>query len=236
MNATTQVLPTRSLTWVEPSTVTFGWLAGTVSIWTAADGGPPSRDTERSVAWDLFAQMRDALPLPSTSRVRATWYREGFATDDGTYAVFYGGLGRAAGGVMATVRQTMFERLGPEASWALVGGLAPGLHASRLDLAADGPLGELLPPSGLYALLPAARSRSRRASQVLTVDQAGGEKLTVGARSSARYLRCYCKGDRIRHELELKQATAGSALARILSGESLLSVWAAEYGRLVEWR
>lgn len=236
MDGTTQVLPTLSHTWVEPSAVTFGWLAGTQTVWVAADGGPSSRDTERAVAWDLFAQLRDALPLPSTSTVRATWYRRGFAADDLSYAVVFDGVGRAAGGVMVTVRQSMFERLGPERSGELVRSVAGGLHTSRLDLAADGPAADLMPPADLYALLPAARSRSRRASQVLTVDQSGGQKLTVGARSSGRYLRCYVKGDRIRHELELKQAVAGAAMAAVLGGASLLNVWAAEYGRLIEWR
>jgi DNA relaxase NicK len=85
-------------------------------------------------------------------------------------------------------------------------------------------------------MLPAARSRSRRAGQVLTVDWGGGEKLTVGARASVRYLRIYAKGDRVRHELELKQDAAAPAMARLCSGESLLSVWASEYGRVVTWQ
>lgn len=235
MDATTQVLPTRSLTWVEPSTVTFGWLAATLQPWAAFDHPDPA-GALRAAAWDLFAQVRDALPLPSTSNVRSQWYRQGWAADDGSYAVLFDGVGRAAGGVMVTLRQTTFERLGAEGSWLLVRGVSPGLHISRLDLAADGPASVLLPPRDLYALLPAARSRSRRAGQVLTVTQAGDEKLTIGSRASPRYLRCYLKGDRVRHELELKQAVAGSAFAAIAGGSALVLVWAAEYGRLVEWR
>jgi hypothetical protein len=165
---------------------------------------------------------------------RSTYYRAGFAFDDGQASVLYDGLGRAAGGVLVSLRQTLFERLGPSASLDLVARLAPGLHTSRLDLAADA-AADTCRPTDLFAMLPAARSRSRREHRVLTVDGAGGEKLTIGSRSSERYLRVYVKGERIRHEVELKQAAARAALGRVLRGEALANVWASEYGRLVQW-
>jgi hypothetical protein len=213
--------------------VTFGWLAGTQSIW---DDGSTESGHERAVAWDLFSRIHAVLPGACTMDVRTTYYRRGFALDDGSAAVVYEGIGRAAGGVMLSVRQGGFDRLGPADSLALVRLLAPGLHVSRLDLAADGPASDLLHPSDLYAMLPAARSRSRPASRVLTVNWGGGATLTVGSRASERYLRAYVKGERIRHELELKQAAARAALDYILGGGSLASAWADQYGRLVQWQ
>lgn len=229
---TTALLPTYSHTWVEPSEVTLGWLAGTRTIW---DDAASESGHERRVAWDLFAAVREVAPGPCTMTVRSTYYRQGFAFDDGSASVLYEGIGRAAGGVLLSLRQRLFERLGPDGSLALVRLLSVGLHASRLDLAADGPAESLCHPSDLYSLLPAARSRSRRAHQVLTVDREGGEKLTIGSRASERYLRAYLKGEWVRHELELKQGAAGRGLAGILGGVALVDVWAAEYGRLIEW-
>jgi DNA relaxase NicK len=73
---------------------------------------------------------------------------------------------------------------------------------------------------------------------VLTVDAAGGEKLTIGSRVSPRYGRIYLKDDppRVRHELELKQDVAGQAWDLYRAGFDLGAIFAAEYGRLVEWR
>jgi len=231
MESTYGVLPTRSHTWVEPSSVAYGWLAGTRQVW--ADGG--GQESERATAWELFSTLRDAIALPSNMTARATYYRRGFAFDDGTAAVFWDGIGRAAGGVMLTVRQTAFERLGDVGSAELVGRLVPGLHVSRLDLAADAD-SDAQTPDALYAMLPTARSRSRAEHRVLTVDWAGGQKLTVGSRSSERYLRVYVKGAVVRHELELKQGAAGAAMERLRAGAELVTVWRDEYGRLVRWR
>lgn len=230
--ATTGVLPTRSHTWVEPSSVTLGWLAGTRQVWQSTEGPAD----ERAAAWDAFARIRDRYPQPNNMNARTTYYRRGFAMDDGCAAVLYDGIGRAAGGVMVTLRQGLFEQLGPESSWALVVELLPGMHVSRLDLAADASGSDCLSPAVLFGLLPAARSRSRLDNRVLTVDAAGGEKLTIGSRASERYLRVYVKGDRIRHEVELKQATAGAAMVRLAAGEPIPKVWAEEYGRIVAWR
>ena len=207
--------------------MTIGWLAGTRRLWDTGED-------EQVAAWAMFAPLRDALGLGSSMTARTTYYRRGFAFDDGTAGVFWDGIGRAAGGVMLTMRQTAFERLG-EAAWPLVVGLTAGLHVSRLDLAADVAADASLTPVELYGLLAAARSRSRREHQVLTVDRSGGEKLTLGSRASESYLRVYVKGERIRHELELKQGAAGTAMARLLAGESLADVWASGYGRVVRW-
>ena len=229
--ATTALLPTFSHTWVEPSAVTVGWFAGTRQVWAVGEGPAD----ERQAAWELFAQVRDAAPGESSMLARSTYYRQGFSMDDGSCSVLYDGIGRAAGSVLLSARQALFERLGSEA-WALVVALAPGLHVSRLDLAADAEGSSTLRPSALYGLLPAARSRSQRVHQVLTVDRGGGEKLTLGSRSSERYLRVYVKDQRVRHELELKQGAARAAMGRLLTGASLAGVWAQEYVRVVEWR
>jgi hypothetical protein len=155
--------------------------------------------------------------------------------DDGSYAVLYDGIGRAAGGVMLTVRQSTFERLA-EASWAILEALTAGMHTSRLDIAADVLSGELR-PTDFFRMLPAARTRSRREHWVLTLNGVGEEKLTIGSRMSARYVRIYttAKRDGVRHELELKQECGGSAVASLRSGAAIGAVWAQEYGRLVQW-
>lgn len=227
----TALLPTRSHTWVEPSSVSWGWLAGTRPIWSQTTGP----DSERAAAWDVFARLRDVFELPSNSNARSQWYRRGFAFDDGTAAVFWDGVGAAGGGLMLTVRQSAFERLGSADADALVRSLAPGLHVSRIDLAADAATSDRLTPTALYDLLPAARSRSRPAHRTLTISADGAEKLTINSRASQRYLRIYVKGDVVRHEIELKQAAAADAMQRLLGGVSLQRVWAAEYLRVVSW-
>lgn len=226
------VLPPRSNTGVEPGDVSLGWLAGTRPIWDEGD--------ERRTAWDLFASVRDFLPGPTTMDVRSQWYSRGFAADDGSYAVFYEGVGSARGGLMLSVRQGGWERIGPAAALdAMRVFLGGSLRVSRVDLAGDDRRQDgRRTPAEWFSLLPAARSRSRPENRRLLVNGLGEQTMTVGSRTSERYLRCYMKLDRdgvVRHELELKQATAQTAVARILGGASLFDVWQAEYGRLVQW-
>lgn len=210
--------------------MSLGWLAGTRQVW--ADDG-----TEQAVAWDLFRTMQGFLPGPSAMGVRSHYYQKGLALGDGGATILYEGVGDARGTVMLTVRQRGFEQAADAAldlfRW-VVGHCA---RVSRLDLAGDSRLTERTPAS-YYELLPAARSRSRLASRVLTRSWSGEEKLTVGARVSDRYLRLYQTEARpgvVRHELELKGAAAGSAVGSIVGGASLFDVWSDQYRRLVEW-
>lgn len=226
MDASRAVLPTISHTWVEPSSVTVGWWAGTRTIW---DGG-----SDRAAAWDAFRSLGAILPGGSNMNARSQWYQRAFARDDQAATVYYDGVGRARGGIMLSLRQAWFEQVG-EPVPALAALLA-GWHVSRLDLAADDASLIRMPPSDLYARLPAARSRSRPEHRVLTLSGDGGQKLTIGARVSPRYGRIYVKGERVRHEVELKQHVAGEAWALIAGGAAIADVWVEQYGRLVRWR
>ena len=230
MDATTDVLPTRSHTWVEPGDVSLGWLAGTRSVWD-------TDENERAVAWDAFRVLHDWLGGPTTMHVRTTYYRKGFALDNGSAAVLYDGVAAAAGGVMLTVRQGAFEQVAPEGLGLFRAAMKLLGRVSRLDLAGDDRASRRT-PAQLYDLLPAARSRSRLASRQLTLTANGESKLTVGARMSERYLRCYVTDKRpgvVRHELELKGSAAAESAARILGGATLFDVWADQYRRLVAW-
>jgi len=230
MDATKPLPPTNSLTWVEQANVTLGWLAGTVNLW---DGG----GSEGAVALGLFRELQDWLGGTSNQNARSTYYRRGFGLDSGAASVLYDGIGGASGTAMVSVRQSAFEEVGSEAL-ALFDWVTRRLaRVSRVDLAGDDSIPHRT-PAQLYALLPAARSRSRLASRELTQRANGESKLVVGARASPRYLRCYVSLDRagvVRHELELKAAVAMSASARIRAGETLRDVWWSEYVRLVEW-
>jgi hypothetical protein len=135
---------------------------------------------------------------------------------------------------MVSIRQSWFEQCHGDPV-PLVGGMTAGWHVSRLDLAADARTADRSTPSHLYSMLPTARSRSRAEHRVLQTDWAGNEKLTIGSRVSPRYARIYVKGERVRHEVELKQGAAGGAWARLLAGATPMGVWAEEYGRLVRW-
>lgn len=226
MDSTAALLPTISHTWVEPSAVTIGWWAGTRTVW--------DDDRGRAAAWDLFRRLEDIHPGGSNMNARSQWYQRAFSRDDGAATVYYDGVGRARDGIMASVRQSWFEQsgLGPEAIMPLV----DGWHVSRLDLAADAATDDRLPPADLYARLPAARSRSRPEHRTLTISADGAQKLTIGSRASGRYARIYVKGERVRHEVELKQGYAGEAWQELRGGRSIVAVWADQYGRLVRWR
>ena len=231
MDTSGPVLPTNSHTWVEPSRVTVGWWAGTRSVW-ADEGGS---DNGRAIAWDLFSRLAALLPGPSNMNARSQWYQRSFGRDDGAATVYYDGVGRARGGVMLSVRQSWFEQSAGNAG--TIGPLVDGWHVSRLDLAADDTDPNRCLPSDLYALLPAARSRSRPEHRALTISADGAQKLTIGSRASGRYARIYVKDERVRHEIELKQGYAGEAWSALRTGDqTIAAVWADQYGRLVRWR
>lgn len=227
MHATAPVLPPISHTGVEPSQVTLGWWAGTRQVW---DG-----ESDQSLAWAVFSGLGDIVPGGSNLNSRSQWYQRSFARDDAAATVYYGGIGDARGTVMLSIRQSWFEQ-GPEDPVDALRLLLANWRTSRVDLAADVTHPDRLTPATLYDRLPAARSRSRPANRVLTCDWSGGQKLTLGSRSSDRYVRVYAKGERVRHEIELKRAPATEAWSALLAGASPRAVWAEQYGRVVEWR
>jgi DNA relaxase NicK len=134
-----------------------------------------------------------------------------------------------------TVKQAAWESLSPAVALHLAQDLLDELTVTRLDLAGDDHSVGRASPEDLYALAPRARTRVHRRNIALTVDLGGGAKLTVGARSSALYLRVYVKGDRTRHELELKGAAALRAVTMFGASASWGAIWADEYARLVRW-
>jgi len=183
----------------------------------------------------VFRTLGDLLPGGSNMNARSQWYGRAFARDDNAATVYYEGVGRARGSVMLSIRQSWFEQL-PGDPVPSIAPMLTGWHVSRVDLAADTPADTALPPAELYARLPTARSRSRSAHRVLTMAWDGAQKLTIGSRASERYVRVYIKGDRIRHELEMKGVAAGDAWAALAGGATPARVWTAEYGRVVQWR
>lgn len=219
MKSTSGVLPPLGPTGVEPEIVSLGWFAG-----TAAPDDPPA------TGWGIVR----GLVGPSTLSPGNRHYSAGVRADDWSWQVLWAGRGGAAGTVYVEVRQGVWEALPPDGAADLAGRLLTAVRCSRLDLAGD----VLLPcalPSDLFAARDRARTRTHRGGWELMVRGDGGQKLTVGSRTSERYLRVYVKDVRVRHELELKGATGRAACAAILSGDSLRAVWGAEYSRLVEW-
>jgi hypothetical protein len=161
------------------------------------------------------------------------------AADDWSYAVYWRGLGGAAGGVFLEVRQVAWEGLG--AQWrplALALLVREGLRARRIDLALDD-WGVRCRPGELFSARAEARTRTHRDGWELTVRGSGETKLTVGSRASERYLRVYDKPVgkvwRVRHEVELKGDAATAAGGWIGGGLGLRELWAREVSRLVAW-
>jgi len=202
--------------------VSLSWLAGTTH-----------HDDDRALGLRLSESLRPWCTGTSQESRGSRHYSKGHRADDWSWSVMWGGLGGASGTVYVEVRQSVWE-CGAPLTLAL--GLLSILRPSRVDLAADvlGP--GFAVPSALFRALPAAETRTHRASWVLTVDGCGGEKLTVGARSSERYLRVYVKGANwVRHELELKGANAGAAADALRAGAAPAAIFSAEYGRVVRW-
>jgi hypothetical protein len=225
MDATRTVLPPLGPTGVEPGLDRLGWLAGTLQVW---DGGESDRDR----GWALVR----LLPGPSTLDHRNRHYGTGVRADDWSWAVMWAGLGSAAGTVYAEVRQGHLDRLGPDEGLALAVDLASrGLRPSRVDLAHDCDDSTARTPARLFALRASAWTRTHRGGWELSVRGDGGEKLTVGSRSSERYCRVYLRPGVVRHELELKGATAAATIAALSAGCTIGDAWATEYGRLVRW-
>lgn len=220
MNASRTFLPPLGPTGVETAKVRLGWFAG-----TAASDDPVA------LGWDLFHQLNASGSVLSPGNRH---YSAGVRATDWSWQVLWGGRGDAAGTVYAEIRQGVWDGLG-EAGWTtLAGKVLPRLRCSRVDLAGDVDR-PCASPSTLFDRRAQAWTRTHRGGWELTVRGDGGEKLTVGSRSSDRYLRIYVKGTCVRHELELKGAVGRTVSDRVVAGASLAALWAGEYDRVVRW-
>lgn len=224
----TQLLPPFSDTGVETRAVP-GWFAGSA----VADGD------DESLASGLVESLRRFLPgVVIRSRNGSRHYAFTLARADGSFAVLYGGLGGASGSVMVQVRQSAFEGLSPDGGAGLLAWCCANLRPSRLDVALDDGAARVA-PGDLYDGRLDAVSRTHRGGWEWRQNGAGGSTLYVGSRQSERYLRVYVKaaGGRawVRHEVELKGSVALGAAESVLAGQSLVSLWAAEAGRIARW-
>lgn len=226
----TLLLPPYSSTGVEQE-ASPGWFAGSVM----ADG-----DGEE-VARELVRSLLRFLPGVHLSSGRTPqYYASSLASPAGTWAVFYGGRGGAAGTVMVQVRQSAFESVSAEVGLALLAWLCANVRGSRFDVAWDDYAG-LVSPAELYNGQAGASGRARL--MVLRSETYSGAltgcTLTVGSRHSERFLRVYLKsrGGRpsVRWEVELKGGAAVDAAERVLSGVSVAELWRVEAPRGVRW-
>lgn len=229
--AHSELLPPLGHTGVEVApvgAVGVSWLAGTM---------PASGANGVADLWLMLPRLGLAGSCQSDHGDRH--YEVGIHEDHWGWAVRGMGRGGASGTVYVEVRQGWLEADGAQASRAvqcLIGSEGVGLRLSRLDLAADYPWHSPR-PSDYWAARGGWVTRTHRASWLLTVDGAGGEKLTIGSRSSTRYLRVYLKPERevVRHELECKAELARELGGAIASGQDPASLWAAECARLIRW-
>lgn len=224
----TLLLPPYSLTGVEP-TASPGWFAGSVPV----DG-----DGE-AVARELVRSLLRFLPGVHVSSGRTPqYYASSLASPAGTWAVFFGGRGDAAGTVLLQVRQAAFESVADGTGLALLAWCCANARASRLDAALDDWAG-LVSPRELYNGYLGAVSRTHRLQWELHERHDGNSRLTLGSRQSDRYERVYLKsrGGRpsVRHEVELKGAAARAAADRFVGGQSLMDLWLAESQRVARW-
>lgn len=212
-------------TGVEVAPAHLSWFAGSAVT-----------DSDADLGRDLSARLRALFPV-GTSQGHTSHYAKGHRADDWSWGVYWSGLGSARGTVYAEVRQGIWEGLADADAAALAATLTATVRPSRIDLAVDlrgGP-----PPRWYWDRRALAESRTHRAGWSYTENGAGWQKVTVGARSSTRYLRVYTAASHAgstRHELELKAETA-RAIAPSLGEwrDALPSGFAAEYGRLVRW-
>lgn len=227
-NASTGLLPPISNTGVEPLlTVNVGWLGGTYGAGSEVPAPPDP--------WQAVRLLQSLWPGGSTQHRGTTWYSKGVRHDAGLWVVLYEGVGTARGTVAVTVRQDATEGN----LRAVLAVLGSGLRPSRLDLSADAS-GTSPRPRAYFDARNEARTRTRRAGWVYREDGAGLASLTVGSRSSERYLRVYDKPTaagqrRVRHELELKGDLAVAIARTLADGAEPAAAWATEYGRLVVW-
>jgi len=226
-NPITPFLPPVSNTGVEPSSVTVGWLAGTIRP------GEPS--AIEKLPFDLARVMSAHLPGGSQMGAAFHWYGKSLRGSQGEWSVGYEGVGDARGTCQVVLRQAAIETA-PELVLALLG---LGLRASRLDLAGD-VHGDVARPRWFFDRRHLARTRTHVGQWVFREDGTGLTSLTLGARASERHARVYDKptadGWRVRHELELKGTLAAAIAGRLLTGSDPATLWREEYGRLVQWR
>lgn len=200
----------------------ISWVAGTAPV-----SGP-----DVDLGWRLSEPLR-ALGGSMLDGRGNRHYAKGLRAENWAWVVLWGGQGGAVGTVYVEVRQSVWEGGAPS---SLAKFFLSELRPSRIDLACDLVGLGAARPAALYGLRGSAWSRTERRGWELTQRGDGGEKLTVGARSSERYLRVYVKGDDfIRHELELKGAIARATASELVLGAAPRAAFMAEYDRIVRW-
>jgi DNA relaxase NicK len=205
----------------------MGWLAGTTEPWEP--------ETDRDVGFRLSTELRELLPIGSSLEGRNRHYSKGVRADDWSWQVLWQGLGGAAGTVYVEVRQSVWESLPEDVARLAATSLCGQLRATRIDLAGDDLRPRAMTPADYFAWREVAETRTRRDGWELTLRGDGGEKLTIGSRSSERYGRIYIGHGGVRHEIELKAALARATAAAVVAGEALAGLWASEWQRLVRW-
>lgn len=216
-------LPPIGNTGVETGPAHLSWLQGT-----------HRPEDEQAYAWGQVQTLQGLTGVGTTLDGGDRHWSKGVRADDWSWLVRWGGLAPDNRGlVYVETRQSVWESATDPA--ALLALLSSTVRASRLDIASDVDVGDR--PAALFLRRDAAWTRTRRGSWTLIQRGDGGETLTIGSRTSDRYLRIYVKrGDLIRHELELKRTAATAAADALVAGGAVAPVFRAEYGRIVRWR
>lgn len=215
------VLPPFGNTGVEPGSVSLAWLAGTIRS-----------EDDAGLGWELVRSLADDGRLGGQSG----YYGHSVHGADGSWGVAWSGHGGASGTTYVELRQRFLERHGPEAGHLAFELLCRGLRSSRVDLAGDDLRATARRPREFFDVRSTASTRTDRARWKFTEDGLGRQTLNVGSRASERCMRLYDHAPGcLRHELELKGATAAALGADLAAGASLSDLWARQYAKLVCW-
>lgn len=215
------LLPPVGNTGVEPEAVSLAWLAGTIRS-----------DDDVGLGWELIRKLGD----DARQGGQHGYYGHTVHAADGGWQVGWSGHGGAAGTTYVELRQAWLEGQGPQAPTLALELLSRGLRLSRADLAGDDVSRSSRRPREFFDARQVASTRTDRAGWKFTEDGLGRQTLNVGSRTSERCMRLYDHAPGcLRHELELKGATAAALGAALLTGAPVSDLWAEQYARLVRW-
>ena len=202
---------------------------GTRPDWLSGSCPPEPYDVgDRSVVW-AGHRMAEALAeyLPGDLWPASTRHHGAGLRGDG-FEVFWQGLGSASGLVYVQVRGEAFDSLSEAEALELLR-MANGwrLAATRFDLCRD-VLG--LSVAGLRDAVVRGGVVSRAHSIDYTegLRGANGRTLTIGSRSSDRYVRIYDRRGPTRIEVQLGRGMAAAAVERVLASGSFDGEWRAQ--------
>jgi len=200
-------------------TVSVSWLTLTLRA-----------DREDEVVWPLLRRLGGH----SQSLRETPHYGRGVGADDRSWSVYWAGRGSNVGTVLTTVRQTRLEQPdGQPLAFALAGA---GWRGRRVDLAGDEDCATAPRPRWYFDARTLATTRTDRGKWIFLEDGVGRQTLNAGSRTSERFLRLYDHAPGVlRHEIELKDGAAERVAAALGAGVAAGSLWAAEYGRMIQW-